>query len=104
MNKQENLKSMLKNRIRDLDKALMNFEASKHVSYTAFDTYLDEHYKPCTVGEYAFMPSKVMWLNTDAYFEMFKTWANSLDYDDIPEYAQLQDERSQVLDWLEELS
>ena len=104
MKKQENLKEMLKGRLVDIDKQINNFEPKFHLTYSAFDAYLDEHYKPITIHAYAFMPSKVLMLNMDAYLEMFTWWASGVDKEEIPEYIQLKDEREQTLDWLEELS
>ncbi len=49
MKNQENLKQMLKNRIKDLDKQLMSFDPSKHLSYAQFEAYVDEAYPPVTV-------------------------------------------------------
>jgi len=105
MKKIENLRAMLKQRVKDLDKALMAFDPTQHLTYSAFEAYVDETYPPVTVGQYAFMPSKVLFhQNLSAFHEMFKDWAYSVDFEDIPEYVQLQDERSETLDWLEELS
>ena len=105
MKKIENLRAMLKQRVKDIDKALMSFDPAQHLTYAAFEAYVDDTYPPVTVGQYAFMPSKVLFqLNLTAFHEMFKEWANSVDFDTIPEYIQLQDERSETLDWLEELS
>lgn len=103
MKKQENLKAMLKSRLVDIDNQLNNFEPRYHLTYSAFDAYLDDHYKPLCVSQYAFLPSKVLMLNMDAYLEMFASWANSVDKETIPGYIQLKDEREQVLDWLEEI-
>lgn len=105
MKKTENLKNMLKNRVKDIDKQLMSFNPAQHLTYSAFDVYLDDKYPPVTVGQYAFMPSRVMMtLNSQGYFDMFKEWAEGVDFETIPEYIQLQDEREQTLDWLEEIS
>ena len=105
MKNQENLKQMLKNRIKDLDKQLMSFDPSKHLSYAQFEAYVDEVYPPVTVGQYAFMPSKVLFnLNMTAFHEMFKDWADTVDYEDIPAYNAIIEDREQTLDWLEELS
>lgn len=104
MNKPENLKAMLKQRIKDLDKQIFNFDPTQHVSYSQYDAYLDEVHKPVTVGQYAFLASKVLFnLDHTAYFEGFRNWADTLDFEDIPEYAQLKDEREMTLDWLGEI-
>ena len=103
-NKPENLKAMLKQRIKELDKALMNFDPAQHLTYAQFDEYLDEVYKPVTVGGRAFLASKVLFqLDYTAYFEDFRNWADTVDYTQIAEYNQLQDEREMTLDWLMEL-
>lgn len=100
----ENLKAMLQGRIKDIDKALFNFSPSQHLTYSQFDEYLDNTYKPVTVGEYAFLASKVLFnQNLTAYHEEFKKWAETVDFETIPEYIQLQDEREMTLDWLAEL-
>lgn len=105
MKKSENLKEMLKARLRDIDKSLKNFDKARHLSYAEFEAHLDDRYPPVTVGQYAFMPSKVLFnLDMGAFLEMFRDWAETVPYEDINEYAQLKDEREQVLDWLEEIS
>ena len=103
MKKPENLKAMLKQRIKDIDKALFSFEPRHHLTYSQFDEYLDDTLKPITIGEYEFRPSKVLFGNMDAYFQEFRKWSETVDYEVIPEYIQLRDEREQTLDWLAEL-
>lgn len=104
MKKRENIKEMLKSRIKELDRQIFDFNPALHVTYSAFDAYLDENYKALTIHAYAFMPSRVLKLNSDAYYEMFKHWAWSLDFEQIPEYIQLKDEREQTYDWLNEVT
>lgn len=105
MKNQENLKDMLKNRVKDLDKSLKNFSAYEHLTYAQFEQHLDEHYPPVTVGQYAFMPSKVMFhLDLNIFHEEFKAWADTVDLQSIPAYVSLVEDREQTLDWLEELS
>jgi hypothetical protein len=102
-NKPENLKAMLKQRVAELDKQIFGFEPRLHLTYSAFDEHIDNVEAPICIGQYAFLPSKVLMLNMDAYLEMFKHWADSVDFEQIPEYNQLKDEREQTLDWLMEL-
>lgn len=100
----ENLKAMLQNRVKDIDKALFNFDPAQHLTYSQFDEYLNDVYKPVTVGGRAFLASKVLFnLDMTAYWEDFKEWSQTVDFETIPEYIQLQDEREMTLDWLAEL-
>ena len=101
--KSENLKAMLQSRKADLEKQIINFEPTRYVSYEAFDAYLDEAYNACVVGQYAFMPSKVLYLDYTAYGEMFSSWADTVDKWQINEYNQLHDELEEVIGYLEEL-
>lgn len=104
MKKTENLKEMLKGRIREIDKALDNFEAKDYLTFAEFEAFVNDNFSPVTVSEYAFMPSKVLFqCNLDAYYEMYNKWAGRVDKKSMKEYQQLQDERKQNLDWLGEL-
>lgn len=105
MKKSENLKEMLKNRLKDIDRQLKTFKPSQHLSYSQFEAHVDEVYPPVTVGQYAFMPSKVLFnIDMGVFHEMFREWADTIDPKEIPEYAQMIDEREQILDWLGELA
>jgi hypothetical protein len=104
MKKTENLKAMLQQRVKDLDKQIFNFNPSLHVTYSDFDDYLDSTYGELWIGEYSFKPSKVLFSNSDAYFQEFKKFAETVDFEQIPEYIQLKDEREQTLDWLGEIA
>ena len=103
MKKTENLKAMLQQRVKDIDKAILSFDPALHVTYSQFDEHLDNTSDPIWVGEYNFLPSKVLFTNSNAYFQEFRKWAETVDFDTIPEYIQLKDEREQTLDWLGEL-
>jgi hypothetical protein len=101
--KHENLRAMLQSRKADLESQIAKFNPTRYLSYETFDAYLDDTYKPCVVGQYAFMPSKVLYLDYVAYDEMFSIWADTVDKNTIPEYNQLHDELQEVIDYLEEL-
>jgi hypothetical protein len=104
MKKQENLKAMLKDRLAMIDKQLDLFEPKDHLTFAEFEAFVDDNFKPVTVSEYAFMPSKVLFqCNLDGYYEMFNKWAGRVDKKSMKEYQQLLDEREQTLDWLGEI-
>lgn len=104
MKTKQNLKAMIQDRIKTISTQIEKFNSRDYLTYSSFDVYLDETYRYPTVGQYAFAPSRVLQaLNSEAYFEMFKDWADKADKTKMPEYMQLQDELEQNLEWLEEL-
>jgi hypothetical protein len=98
------LKQSLKDQLQGLERNIANFCTKDHLTYSAFEVWLDEKYPPVTVGQYAFMPSKVLHqCNMDAYFDMFNLWADTVNKEDLTEYQQLVDNREQILEWLTEI-
>ena len=102
--KTENTQAMLKDRINKLNKKLDSFNPVLYASPIDFNKDLDSQYRACTVAGYSFSPSKVLMLDNEAYYNAFKTWAQNLDLETIPEYAQILDERNELISCLEELS
>ena len=98
------LKESLKEQLQGLERNIANFDPKDHLTFAAFDAYLDDKHSPVTVGSFAFMPSKVLHqCNLDGYFEEFNNWAALADKTTLREYQQLIDNREQILEWLAEI-
>ena len=99
-----NLKESLKEQLQSLERNIANFEPKDHLTFAEFEAFIDDNFKPVTVSEYAFMPSKVLFqCNLEGYYEMFNKWAERVDKKSMKEYQQMLDNKQQVLDWLGEL-
>ena len=104
MKKTENLKSHLSDHLARKQKELDSFDKPTYAHFYDFDEYLDTNYKWPSVAGTAIQPSKALknqdWL---AYHHAFKSWANSLDANDFPEYQELLAQIEEIKDWLSSL-
>ena len=104
MAKGEKLKEMLESRKRDIEKQIINFDPKFHLTYTDFDSYVNETQPAITVMGIDFMPARVLgMLDPAGQYRLFKEWADSVDLKTIPSYIQLHDELEEIIGFLEEL-